>query len=269
MPSPFPGMDPWLENPEDFPDVHDSLIAALRDAINQLLPPNYFARGARRVWIDDDQLRVPDVGVHEQSERVGGPAFVNWEAAMAEAGMLAVEAPVPAEPVEEHFLEIREAVTHRLVTAVEILSPSNKTAGSAGRRSYLQKQSEYRASMINTVEIDLLRAGLHSTMIPESILRQTAPDAAYHVCVTVPGGPRPHYLAAFRLEQPLPNAMIPLRENDMPVRLSLQELFDRVYDSGRYGLTVNYNEPPRPALNESQSEWASQLLAASRQNQPQ
>ena len=266
MPSPFPGMDPWLESPTDFPDVHDSLIATLRDAINELLPANYFARGARRVWIDDDQIRVPDVSVHEHFTRVNGAAFVNWEAAMAEAGMLAVEAPFPAEPEEERYLEIREVTSNQLVTAVEILSVSNKTAGSAGRRSYLQKQAEYRAAMVNTVEIDLLRAGLHTTMVPESIFRQTAPDAVYHVCVTVPGSPRPHYVAAVRMDQPLPNAVIPLRENELPIRVALQSLFERVYETGRYGLSVNYNEPPRPALSKTQSEWASQLIQAARKN---
>lgn len=264
MPSPFPGMDPWLENPTDFPDVHDSLIAALRDAINELLPTNYFARGARRIWIDDEQIRVPDVSVHELTPRSRGSDFVNWETAMAEAGMLAVESPFIAETEEERYLEIREATANQLVTAVEILSVSNKTAGSAGRRSYLQKQSEHRAGMINTVEIDLLRAGLHTTMVPESILRQIAPDACYHVCVTVPQSPRPHYVAAVRLDQPLPNAVIPLRENELPIRVGLQFLFERIYDTGRYGLSVNYNETRRPPLTESQRERAGQLIQASR-----
>ena len=262
MPSPFPGMDPWLENPEDFPDVHDSLITFLREALNAILPDGYVARSARRVWIDDDQLRIPDVSVHGPSERGDQTAPVNWEASLAEAGMVAVEAPPREEPEFERLVEIREAGRNRLVTAIEILSPSNKDAASPGRPSYLRKQAEYHASAVNSVEIDLLRGGLHSTAVPESVLRHVAPDAVYHVCVSVPGGPRPHYIAAARLEQPLPKVVIPLRADQTPVTLSLQELLNRAYDSGRFAQSINYAEPPVPPLTPAQAEWAGQLLRA-------
>ena len=41
MPSPFPGMDPFLEHPEVFPDLHDSLGATLRESLNARLPEPY------------------------------------------------------------------------------------------------------------------------------------------------------------------------------------------------------------------------------------
>src|SRR5438094_891369 len=64
MPSPFPGMDPYLEDPAVFPDLHDSLITYARDALNAQLPPPYYAGSAARVWVDLSHRHVgPDVGV--------------------------------------------------------------------------------------------------------------------------------------------------------------------------------------------------------------
>jgi Protein of unknown function (DUF4058) len=39
MPSPFPGMDPFLENPGIFSDFHDSFITYLRENLQANLPP--------------------------------------------------------------------------------------------------------------------------------------------------------------------------------------------------------------------------------------
>ena len=63
MPSPFPGMDPWLEDDETFPDLHEKLLVYLGDALNAVLPPGYRARARTRVWVDDEARREPDVSV--------------------------------------------------------------------------------------------------------------------------------------------------------------------------------------------------------------
>ena len=64
MPSPFPGMDPYLENPEIFPDFHDSVITYLREAVQASLPAPYFAALGRRVWIEVSRRSVgPDVQI--------------------------------------------------------------------------------------------------------------------------------------------------------------------------------------------------------------
>lgn len=67
MPSPFPGMDPWLEHPDVFPDVHDRLVTYISDALNERLPSPYFANTATRVWV-------------EISERMIGPALAGASA---------------------------------------------------------------------------------------------------------------------------------------------------------------------------------------------
>jgi hypothetical protein len=43
MPSPFPGMDPYLERPSLWSDFHATLLVAIRAALNTALPPRYAA----------------------------------------------------------------------------------------------------------------------------------------------------------------------------------------------------------------------------------
>src|SRR5262245_6858898 len=171
MPSPFPGMDPWLESPAIFPDIHDALIFLLREGLNAVLPRGYRAVGANRVWLEEDRHRLPDVSVTRppETDRNGNGGLA--VEAFTRAGMLAVESAVLAEPVVERYLEIRTTAGERLVTAVEVLSITNKTPGEEGRGAYRQKQSEFRTGRINLVEIDLLRGGEHTTAIPLGELR--------------------------------------------------------------------------------------------------
>ncbi|HUG91566.1 MAG TPA: DUF4058 family protein [Planctomycetaceae bacterium] len=64
MPSPFPGMDPFLESPEYFPDLHDSLVYVIQETIQPLLPSPYFAKKARRGWLEHVERPIgPDVYV--------------------------------------------------------------------------------------------------------------------------------------------------------------------------------------------------------------
>src|SRR5260370_10351280 len=85
MPSPIPGMDPFLEDPAVFPDLHDSLITELRNAINAQLPPPYYARSASRVWVEPSQRRVePDVNVL-RPERPGSGEIASPPVATARA----------------------------------------------------------------------------------------------------------------------------------------------------------------------------------------
>ena len=127
MPSPFPGMDPWLEEPGLFPSLHSALIYLILEALNAQLPDNYLATTDRMVAVAADPI---------------------------------------LEPWEQPYLEILSNDGERLVTAIEILSPSNKKPGDNGRTSYLQKQGEFRLANVNLIEIDLLRGGIHTTAIP-------------------------------------------------------------------------------------------------------
>src|SRR5947209_5330096 len=140
MPSPFPGMDPYLERPEFFPGLHDSLLIYLREGLQGQLPAAYYA---------DIRSRVVKVSGEERSESF----------------------------LETHTVQGDST----LVTAVELLSPSNKTPGAHGCEQYLKKQAELLNSRVNLVEIDLLRGGQHTTAVPRKDALQEAGPFDYHV----------------------------------------------------------------------------------------
>ena len=68
MRSPFPGMDPYLEDPGGWGGVHDALIALLRERLNRDLGPGYIADGDTRVYVlspDEQRWVFPDVSIIE------------------------------------------------------------------------------------------------------------------------------------------------------------------------------------------------------------
>src|SRR5215469_4891279 len=165
MPSPFPGMDPYLEAPAIWPDFHDSLAAEMRMLLNKSLPAPYYARLEKRPEIgivqDGGTTRkiVPDVSVVRRPGATaagGGVAVQDQPRTMVSKSL---ELTVHVEPLRHTFLEIRDPSRgHHLITLIEIVSPSNKRPG-ADRRAYLKKQGEVLDSDANLIEIDLLRSG--------------------------------------------------------------------------------------------------------------
>jgi hypothetical protein len=258
MPSPFPGMDPWLEDSEVFPDLHNSLIYLLREAINSGLPEGYVAMSANRVWVDDESQSEPDVSVFGRNGKNAEPIDLDAKP-FTEAGMVAVKGERILEPWEEPYLEIRSGKGKRLVTAIEVVSLANKTPGKGGRMAYQQKQSEYWLSGVNLVEIDLLRKGPHTTSIPRNLLPQLG-EFDYHICITPAGEANNYFLTRIRLADRLPQIVIPLDPGVTPIRFQLQPLLDRCYDSGRYAELVNYRLPCVPPLKPEQQAWAEGIL---------
>lgn len=257
MPSPFPGMDPWLEAAGLFATVHNKLIDRIADAINLVLPRQYIATTDRLVWVDPEQTRKPDVAAFGPDERsdtgICGQAF-------ADAGMVAVLSDRVLEPWEQPYLEIISDDGDRLVTALEVLSPANKTAGDAGRTAYQQKHEEFRLGNVNVVEIDLLRGGTHTTAAPLGQLRRVLSGFDYHLCTTV-GGPLRHFIKPFRVSDPLPPLVMPLDPGVTPVRIELQPLFDNLYDAGRFAELAKYStRHPDPPLTPEQQTWADTIL---------
>lgn len=261
MPGPFPGMDPWLEGPGLFPDVHATLITYLGDTLNAILPDPYFARSATRVWVEDDHTREPDVSLLDPAARPDRTGGADLTAVMTAAGLIAIDDPkVVPEPFEEPFLEVRSTADDRLVTAVEVLSPANKAAGDKGRVAYRQKQGEYLAQGVGLVEIDLLRGGEHTTAVPRGRLRAAAGPCPYHVCVTGPGLGSRHFVAPVRLADRLPAVPVPLDPDVPPVPVELQPLLDRCYDNRKYARQLRYDRPPDPPLTPEQQAWAEGVL---------
>src|SRR5215472_5178905 len=152
MPSPFPGMDPYLEHPEFFPGLHDTFIVFLCEFLQPRLPEPYFAATRARVWVEyTDRSITPDLNLSRTDQPSKGPAAAGESRGAVAVGLRPLT--VPDEEMREIFLEIRTARGKRqLVTAVELLSLSNKTPGDSGRGLYLAKQTELHSSQVNIVE---------------------------------------------------------------------------------------------------------------------
>ncbi len=258
-PSPFPGMDPYLE--ASWEDVHGNLITYLRDAILPLLPPGLFARREQRVYVDaggqEARVRNPDVRVVELSGRPGPAPPVGGGARVAAR-------PVPlefaTEPVVEGYVQIMDAKGGRIVTAVEIVSPADKVQG-AGRRAYLRKREEFVRSETNLVEIDLVRAGDWVTLLDEYLVPEPF-HTTYRVSVRRPTPDSKGELYPVGLGERLPVIPIPLRPGEPDALVDLQPLLDRVYLNGGYGDEIDYARPCDPPLDGREADRADALLRA-------
>jgi hypothetical protein len=133
--------------------------------------------------------------------------------------------------------------------------------GEHGRDLYLRKQAEVLASKTHLLEIDLLRAGQHTTAVPHDRLTRGAGTFDYHVCVHRFDNFEDYFVYAFRLADRLPEIAVPLLPGDGDVPLDLQAVLDRCYDEVSYRRRVRYGAEPVPPLNVEQGAWASHLLA--------
>ena len=254
MPSPFPGMDPYLEDRRLWPDVHNSLMVAIRDHLAPLVEPAYYVAVEERIYITPaepaDRI-VPDVAVIAAPE----PAAPSGGVAVAAPPAIAAQTvAVPFyETVRESYLELRTVAGDALITSIEILSPTNKLPG-AGRQEYEAKRRQVFQSRTSLVEIDLLRAGPPMEVQP-------APLSDYRILV-LQGWEYPRaQVLAFHLPQPIPEAPVPLREGEAPVPLPLGRLLNEVYDRARYARRVRYDDaPPAPPLTPEVSAWTDTLL---------
>jgi hypothetical protein len=256
MQSPFPGMDPYLE--EHWGDVHLSLIIFAVGMLNEHLPAGLRARAQERVVVElptENRAYFPDVRVVER-ERPGrsGTALAVADETMA----VPLEVPF-LEPETQGFVEIIESRSERrLITVLEILSPSNKYAG-RGRELYHKKQNDLADGCVSLVEIDLLRAGPHVLQVP---LSQYPPSyrTPYKACVHR-GWKAAAEIYRIPLRDRLPAIRVPLRESDADVPLDLQALVTQAYRNSRYD-DIDYTIPPVPPLEPDDATWADKLLRA-------
>ena len=268
MPSPFPGMDPYLEDPEVFPDLHDAMIAEIRVTLNQLMPPSYFAGIGSRLWVDETERFIgPDVPILDRPDRPAAAAIAVRSTTSSADTATSIVVRVPHDEMRETFVEIRStSEKRRLVTGIEILSLTNKWAGSRGRKLYVKKQTELLRRQVNLVEIDLLRAGDHSTAVPLRRLIRQAKLFDYHACVHRFVRPDEYTVYPISMFSRLPTIEIPLLPNDLDVTLDLQAVFDRCYDEARYERNVDYEiDEPVPPLSPEQHRWADDVLKRHRE----
>jgi hypothetical protein len=247
-------MDPWLEHPSLWGDVHFRLIAALARYLSPLLTPHYYVAVGTHTYVTTPPtatVRYPDVAIVETK-----PGGVVQAAALTSTLALAepmlVEVAVP-DIVEEAYLEVREPTSGDVITVIEILSPLNKRPG-AGREKYVRKRLEIFASYTHLVEIDLLRAW------PPMPLAGTSPASHYRILVRRGEEGSQARLYPFNLTEPIPRFPLPLQAGDTEPVIDLGQLLGQIYQEASYGQRLRYAQPPVPALSETEQDWANQIL---------
>ena len=269
MKSPFPGMDPYLER--HWGDVHQAVVTYILDWLQSRLPGDLRARMQERVYIETPDERLgeyyPDVRVIEHPRRSAASGSATAVAEPKTATNVETEELVPAEPilihcdiepVTESYVEIVDVKSgHRVVTAIEVLSPSNKRSGE-GQRLYLKKRGDLKLAGVNTVEIDLLRGGERVLMVPSELVPARG-RTAYQVCIWRAAEPGVFAVYPTPLRERLPVILIPLRPADREVPLALQVILDQCYRNGGYD-DVDYRGEPDPPLSADDTSWAGTLL---------
>jgi hypothetical protein len=254
MPSPFPGMDPYLEAQPFWSPLHANLITLMQGELQKRVPRKYSVWSDRYIWLHEPDART-------RTKRFEPDVFLSEEPGSREAktGVAIYSAPatslLPAiRRKGNRYLKIMEARSDRVVTVVELLSPANKRNGD-DREAYLAKRNEYLATGTNLVEIDLHRTGRRMPLG-----KPRPPEADYYglICRAV-DFPKTA-IWPFSVRDPLPEIPIPLKPEDGYVILPLQCCFDVAYDIGPYAKEVDYAKAPKVPLKKAEVSWAKKLL---------
>jgi hypothetical protein len=252
--SPFPGMDPYLESPDLWPDVHSSLMTIFREQLAPLLAPKYVAELNTQIVIDsfgdsppETESALPDVTITQ-------PRMIRESS----AGSTAVAAPlrlrVPqSAPTRLVTIYIRYRENERLVTVIELLSPVNKRPGE-GRHAYVEKRNTFLETPVHLIEIDLLRKW------PRMPLEGKLP-ASHYLAVVCDMYERPICgVWPMSVRQPLPTLPVPLLRPDPPVDLDLNQALHTAYRRAHYDLRIDYRSPCDPPLAQADAEWVAMLI---------
>ncbi len=266
MPSPFPGMDPYLEHPSRWSEVHSRLISAIANGLEKQLSDAYFISVEKRVYqlTSDDAvlIGIPDTTLSTfsraatASPREDGIISESTTIATLEpkADYSTVTLPIPME-VRESYLEVRDIETGDVITAIELLSPVNKRTGE-GRRTYEFKRQAILGSQTHFIEIDLLRAGSPMAM------RETIAPTDYRLLVSRANDRPLAQLYGFNIEQPIPMIPIPLKIGEQDLELNLKALLDEIYAQARYARRIDYQSIPVPPLRDMSQAWADDRIQA-------
>lgn len=272
MRSPFPGMDPYIEACGLWEDFHQALVAQIKDALVPLVPEHYVIRYGERSYValvTSDEVGLPDRRAAQADvaiafapgrrpvRQASSAAVAQLPDVGAETGPVSMRALIEME-FRETFVEIYELrPERRLVTTVEVLSPSNKRYKSPGWFRYLRKRQAHLEGGANLVEIDLLRGGRRMPM------QDSWPDSPYYVLVSRKAtAPECAVWPAYCL-RPLPEIPVPLSPPDADVCLALQPMIQAIYERSRYALDIDYRQRCRPRLDPTHAQWLQEHLPPS------
>lgn len=223
MPSPLPGMDPFLEHPSNWPAFHRHLIGSVYQILLPGLVDRYRARVSTRTYTSN----------------------------------LVLFTSVTRQQYEEEYIEIRSRGDGRLVTLIDVVSIGNRTT-TAGRTAYLSTRAAAQSERAGVVEFDMLTQGLP----PVDFDRSSLPAHDHTVTVTRGGSPDRYEIYTSGVRRRLPKFKLPLAADDRDTVLDLQIAFSRAYDTGQFEKMIDYTSP-LPAdvkLTDEDREWVHALV---------
>jgi hypothetical protein len=248
-------MDPYLEMQPFWSDFAPAFLTAIRNDIVARLLPRYDVRIEEYLMLTEDDYNLhrvrPDVTV--SATEVWKPA-AGGGLAVAEPATMELEYPA-YEPRTQRRLKVVHRTNERVVTALELLSPTNKVPGEAGLDAYLEKRAELLACQCHLVELDLLRGGQRLPM------SGPLPPGDYYAFIGRVGKkPRCHVIG-WPLSSPLPTINVPLLAPDPDLSLDLQSVFHAAYDPALYDRRLRYGQPLDPPLRPADEPWVREALA--------
>ena len=256
MPSPFPGMNPYLERAAVWPDFHQAYLTYLSETLSDLVGEHYFVAIEERVYLhdaDEDPKLIgkPDLGVTADEDSPKPARGTSTVAVVAPSKVTIPKLRKRKVP----YLQVVDTDGQEVVTVIELLSPSNKYAGD-DRDSYLAKRRELLGTRVSFVELDFLRGG------PRMPLKDLA-ACDYYAMVSRPAARPEADIWPLRLRESLPKIPIPLREGEAEPVIDLQAVLHHTYERRKYWKRI-YDHDPEPKLAPADAEWAKGLLAAAK-----
>jgi len=255
MPTPFPGMDPYLEQSRTWKQVHNNLINEIQWFLTPILRPYYSVDIEQRTYLavsPPQHTGIPDVLILDNYYPHGNVMVAAPRIAFTP---IMTELPLATdEEIVEQYLEITQINSKEVITVIEVLSPTNKLDG-IGREQYIHKRNQVLSSLTNLIEIDLLRDGRPMPM------RVRPKDQKDYRLVVSRRTQRPKaevYL--FDIKEPIPDIPIPLRPNETEPILPLNHLLHELYDKGGYDLKIDYSQALKPPLSDADKAWVMTLL---------
>ena len=270
MSSPFPDMDPFIENQTDWSSFHNALTADISRELLDVLPPDFDARIEAHVYVlrpepigkgqSRSEFRKPDVTVYRPltAPRLQVSSSV---AVLERPQTVAIAEPelIAALPVRQWYIQIVDRRKDDAVVAViEPLSPTNKD-GRAGTQEYRRKQTEFLQSDVHLMEIDLLRGGTDAAMVERPDVELLG-DYDYLVALRDADANADYRVWRIGLRDPLPAMKLPLTPDVPPVTLDLGAAFARCYDASFLARRTDYTKEPEPPLSPDDAAWADDLL---------
>ena len=255
--SPFPGMDPYLEAPDLWPDVHNNLINIFREQLAPIIAPKYRTELETQLVIaqanGDPIGAVPDITITGTDYNNVTEDDSDVAVAVVAAPQIKVKIPKPA-PVRVTSIYVRRIEGAELVTVIELLSPANKRPGK-NRKKYEQKRFSFLDSYdTHFVEIDLLRHG------PRMLYEGKLPEIDYMAMVSRTYQRPVCDVWTIGVREKLPVIPIPLQRQDKEIPLDLGKALHTAYERARYDLRIDYRSPPVPPLEKTEAEWAKNLI---------